>query len=103
MRSATNRLVENAVERSRRNGDLDDLRGAGRPIEKSSLTTDPFAHVYLESGAMHPVAALKARIAEARAELDKTTDPETRPALRARIAQLETQSAVEAEIFRRHA
>ncbi|MFA8387471.1 MAG: DnaJ family domain-containing protein [Pelagibaca sp.] len=102
MESAINRLVENTVERARRNGDLDDLPGAGRPIEKSSLTTDPLAHVYLESGAIHPVAALKARIVEARAELDKTTDPETRRALQTRIAQLETQSAVEAETFRRY-
>lgn len=85
MESAIDRLVENAIESARRDGDLDDLRGAKRPIEKSNLTTDPFAHVYLESGAMNPVATLKAKIAEAQAKLDKATDPETRHALQTKI------------------
>lgn len=102
MMSAINVLVENAVERARKAGDLDDLPGAGRPIEPSSLTADPFAHVYAESGAMHPLSAMRRRIEEARAELREAVDPQARRALKTKIALLETQLAAEAEAFRRY-
>ena len=102
MESAINRLVEIAVERARRKGDLDNLRGAGRPIEKSSLTTDPFAHVYAESGVMHPVQELQEKIAQVRSKLAETSDPDARLALQKEIAQLETRRAVEAETFRKY-
>ena len=100
MTSAINFLVQNAVKRACKAGDLEDLPGAGRPLKPSSLTTDPFAHVYAESGAILPPSTMRGRITEARAELRTTADPRARRALETKIALLETQLAIEGETFR---
>lgn len=98
----SDKLVELAFKRALENGDLDDLPGAGKPIDPSSLTTDPFAHVYSESGAMTPVGSLQRQIEAARARLALETDAEKRRLIETEIAALETRKAVEMETFKRH-
>ena len=51
---------------------------------------------------MHPLSAMRRRIEEARAELQKTTDPQARRAMETKITLLETQLAIEGETFRRY-
>lgn len=97
-----NQLIENAFKRASDNGDLDDLRGAGKPIDPSSLTADPFAHVYGESGTMTPVGAMREKIADARHRLAEATDADRKRAIEREISLLETQAAVEMETFKRH-
>jgi hypothetical protein len=98
----SDKLVELAFQRALENGELDNLRGAGKPIEKSSLTTDPFAHVFGESGVMSPLGALQRRIDAAQAQLKAEDDAEKRRAIRLEIAALETRKQVEMETFKRY-
>lgn len=95
-------LVENAFKRAQENGDLDDLPGAGKPIAKSSLNADPFAHAYAESGAMTPFGVLQGRIADARTRLAQATDPEQRRAIQTEISAVETRKAIEMETWKRY-
>ncbi|MEQ8899228.1 MAG: DUF1992 domain-containing protein [Roseovarius sp.] len=97
-----NSLIESAFRRAQENGDLDDLPGAGKPIAKSSLTADPFAHVYAESGAMMPWPELQRRIEAARARLADVTEAEARKAIQAEISALETRKAIEIETWTRY-
>ncbi|KZY46040.1 hypothetical protein A3731_32060 [Roseovarius sp. HI0049] len=97
-----NALIEAAFRRAQENGDLDDLPGAGKPIAESSLTADPFAHVYAESGAMTPFSEVQRQIEAARARLAEAGDAGARKAIRAEISALETRKAVEMETWRRY-
>jgi len=95
-------LLDKAFKRAQENGDLDDLPGAGKPIRRSSLSTDPFAHAYAESGAMTPFGVLQRRIDDARARLVETSNPEQRRAIQTEISSLETQKAIEMETWKRY-
>jgi hypothetical protein len=97
-----NKLVELAFKRALESGDLDDLPGAGKPIDPASLTADPFAHVYAEGGVMSPVGALQKRIDAARDRLKLETDPEARRVIQREILALGTRKAVEMETFKRY-
>lgn len=97
-----NSLIETAFRQAQENGDLDNLPGAGKPIAKSSLTSDPFAHVYAESGAMTPFSEIRRKIEAARVRLAKATEPEARQAIQAEISALETRKAVEMETWKRY-
>lgn len=95
-------FIDQAFRRAQENGDLDDLPGTGQPIKPSSLTADPFAHVFAESGAMTPFGMMQARIDDARKRLAQATDPEQRRALQSEIAALETRKAIEMETWKRY-
>ncbi|MDM8167308.1 DnaJ family domain-containing protein [Roseovarius sp.] len=97
-----NSLIEAAFRRAQENGDLDDLKGAGKPIAESSLNADPFAHVYAESGAMTPFSELRRKIEEARARLAAASDPEERRAIQTEISGLEMRKAIEMETWKRY-
>ena len=71
-------LIENAFRQAQENGDLDNLPGAGKPIAESSLTSDPFAHVYAESGTMTPLGEMQRKIEAAKQRLAGATDPEAK-------------------------
>ena len=96
-------LVDAAFKRAQDNGDLDDLPGAGRPIDPSALTADPFAHVYRESGAQTPLSAVREKIDNARQRLCGAPGPAERRAAQREIATLEAQLGVEMEALGRHA
>lgn len=95
-------LIDRAFRRAQNSGDLDDLPGAGKPIETSRLNTDPFAHSFKESGAMTPFGALNARIAEARARLAAASDPAEKRAIQTEISALQTRLAIEMETWKRY-
>lgn len=95
-------ILDAAFKRAEENGDFDDLPGAGKPIKKSSLTTDPFAHVYSESGAMTPVQSMQGKIDAARKRLRETDDPAERRVIETELAMLETRKAIEMETFKRY-
>lgn len=95
-------LLDAAFKRAQENGDFDNLPGAGKPIAKSSLNADPFAHSFEESGAMTPFGVLQRRIDTARADLAQTTDPAARRALQTEISALETRKAIEMETWKRY-
>ena len=98
----SDKLVELAFKRAQENGELDDLPGTGKPIKPSSLTTDPFAHVYRESGTMTPNGSLQRQIKAARERLARETDAGRRRLIETELAQLETRTAVEMESFKRY-
>ena len=95
-------LVEMAFKRALEKGEIDDLPGAGKPIEKNTLTADPFAHIYRESGTMTPVAALQGQINDARKRLATETDADRRRAIQTEISLLETRKSVEMETVKRY-
>lgn len=97
-----NSLIENAFRQAQENGDLDNLPGAGKPIAKSSLNADPFAHVYAESGAMTPFSEMRRKIEATQARLAAATDPEERRAIQTEISELEMRKAVEMETWKRY-
>lgn len=97
-----NLLVDAAFKRAQDNGDLENLPGAGKPIPPSSLNSDPFAHVYGESGAMAPFADMQNRITEAGKRLSEATDPAQRRAIQTEISSLETRKAIEMETWKRY-
>ncbi|GGF48257.1 protein of unknown function [Mameliella alba] len=95
-------FIDQAFRRAQENGDLDDLPGTGKPIEPSSLTVDPFAHTFAESGAMTPFGMLQVRIDEARKRLAEASDSEQRRAIQSEISALETRKAIEMETWKRY-
>ncbi|SMY06787.1 DnaJ family domain-containing protein [Flavimaricola marinus] len=95
-------LIDKAFKRAEENGELDDLPGKGKPIEKSSLNADPFAHVYAESGNMTPFGAINAQISDAHKRLAETTDPAQRRAIQTELSELETRKAIEMETWKRY-
>ncbi|WP_274575293.1 DnaJ family domain-containing protein [Mameliella sp. AT18] len=95
-------FIDQAFRRAQENGDLDDLPGTGKPIEPSSLTADPFAHTFAESGAMTPFGMLQVRIDEARKRLAEASDSEQRRAIQSEISALETRKAIEMEAWKRY-
>lgn len=95
-------LIENAFRQAQENGDLDNLPGAGKPIAESSLTSDPFAHVYAESGTMTPLGEMQRKIEAAKARLAGVTDPEAKRKIQAEISELEMRKAVEMETWKRY-
>ncbi|TNF17920.1 MAG: DUF1992 domain-containing protein [Rhodobacteraceae bacterium] len=97
-----NLLVDAAFKRAQDNGDLENLPGAGKPIPPGNLNSDPFAHVYGESGAMTPFGDMQSRISEARKRLNEATDPAQRRAIQTEISSLETRKAIEMETWKRY-
>lgn len=97
-----NLLIDAAFKRAQDNGELENLPGAGKPIPPSSLNSDPFAHVYGESGVMTPFSDMQSRISEARKRLSEATDPEERRAIQTEISSLETRKAIEMETWKRY-
>lgn len=95
-------FIDQAFRRAQENGDLDDLPGTGKPIKPSSLTADPFAHTFAESGAMTPFGMMQERIDVARKRLAQATDPEQRRVLQSEISALETRKATEMETWKRY-
>lgn len=95
-------LVDAAFKRAQDNGDLENLPGAGKPIAPSNLNSDPFAHVYGESGTMTPFSDIQSRIREARKRLTEATEPGQRKAIQTEISSLETRKAIEMETWKRY-
>lgn len=95
-------LLDIAFRQALENGDLDDLPGAGKPLDPASLNTDPFAHVYREAEVMTPFGALQRQIDVARTRLTAEADSARRRAIQAEISALETRKAIEMETFRRY-
>lgn len=95
-------LLDIAFRQALENGDLDDLPGAGKPLDPADFNTDPFAHVYREGEVMTPFGALRHQIDSARNRLAAETDPEKRRAIQTEISALETRKAIEMETFRRY-
>jgi len=95
-------LIDGAFERAQKNGELDNLPGAGKPIEPSSLNSDPFAHAFSESGAMTPFGEMQRLIDAARQKLSKETDHAARRAIEIEISALQTRKAIEMETWKRY-
>lgn len=95
-------LIDKAFKRAQDNGDLDNLPGAGKPLEKSKLNADPFAHAFAESGAMTPFGVLSHRIEKARVRLAEAKDTAQRRVIQTEISDLETRKAIEMETWKRY-
>lgn len=97
-----NSLIELAFKRAEQNGELDNLSGAGKPIDLSDTNADPFAHVFEQSGAMTPFGAIQRKIDAARAQLSEETDSARMRAIQTEISALETRKAIEMEAWKRY-
>ncbi|WP_281984169.1 DUF1992 domain-containing protein [Thalassorhabdomicrobium marinisediminis] len=95
-------LIDRAFGKAQSEGALEDLPGQGKPIEPASLNSDPFAHVYKESGVMSPFGHFQREIDALRHELAEVSEPQARRKLQTRIAELETRKAIEMETWKRY-
>lgn len=94
-------MVERALAEANARGELDNLPGAGKPLDPSTLSANVFAKTLTESGAVHPIAATGRQVRELRERLSETSDRDARRAIEKAIADLRMRQAVEMEQLRR--
>ncbi|MEP3280398.1 MAG: DUF1992 domain-containing protein [Stappiaceae bacterium] len=68
-------MIESILRRSEKNGELENLPGAGKPLERLDNPQDAVLNKLLkEAGAKPPIVMLKEEINEAQARLKTLTD-----------------------------
>lgn len=105
--SGSDRLAERRILKALAEGKLSDLAGAGRPLPDHPEAAFVDAgmgvgfRMMAEAGALPPEIALKKAEAAMQAQLSKTTDPDTRRALIAELAEISMRRAMAEETRRR--
>ena len=98
------RLAERQIQKARAEGQLDDLKGSGKPLPTvtgSDLATDAGFRIMAEAGAVPEEISLRKQIEALRAQLASIEDAEQRKVAMADISELEMRLAIEEEIRRR--
>ncbi|TDL81502.1 DUF1992 domain-containing protein [Palleronia sediminis] len=101
------RIAERLIEEARDAGDLDRLKGAGKPLPASSVDSglDPIEaagfRIMKQEGVVPAEVQLRRKLAEDRARLAATTDPEARRAAMAELAATEMRYNMATERRRR--
>ena len=99
------RLAEHQIQKARAEGQLDELKGAGKPLPKSATTgdaaTDAGFRIMADAGAVPEEVHLRKKIESLTAELHRTPSGQARKDLQARLADLQMRLAIEEEIRRR--
>ncbi|WP_270726962.1 DnaJ family domain-containing protein [Shimia sp. Alg240-R146] len=97
-------LIERQIRQAQLQGKLDNLSGAGKPLDKhSGLQTSvaSVGHAMMASAGVKPRQfTLKERLDKAREELKKTSDPAEKKALMTKVSLLELEYNVEREAYR---
>jgi hypothetical protein len=100
------RLAERQIARARLRGDLEKLEGEGKPLPEHPENAFVDAgdavgfRIMAQAGVLPEEITLKKQVILARAELANITDPDTRKAAMARLADLEMRQAIAAEARR---
>jgi hypothetical protein len=100
------RLAERQIARARLRGDLERLEGEGKPLpehpENAFIDAGDAVgfRIMAQAGVLPEEINLKKQVLLARAELATITDPDTRKAAMARLADLEMRQAIAAEARR---
>lgn len=97
------RLAERQIQKARAEGQLDHLKGEGKPLDltpSADPATDAGFRMMADAGALPPEISLRKQVETARAELAAATGTERKAAM-ARLADLEMRLAIEEEIRRR--
>ncbi|MFV0333790.1 MAG: DnaJ family domain-containing protein [Tropicimonas sp.] len=93
-----NFLVDKAFREAQEQGVLDDLPGAGKPLEELHEPKDAAINRLLKEAHAKPaVVVFHERIAASKARLQTLTDPEERKEEMRRLADLQTRLAIEQE------
>lgn len=96
-------LIDQIVQQAAREGKLDNLPGAGKPLEKVENPQDAvLARIMKEADATSPVVVLRQQILAAQDKLKTISDPDERRSQMVYLSELQTQLAIEMEAFRKY-
>lgn len=91
-------LIDRAVAKARREGQFDNLPGAGKPITDLHAPADAVLdRIAAEAGAVAPLVVLRKQVVAAQAELATLTDSQARTAQMKVIADLQLRLSLEIE------
>ena len=97
-------LAERQIRKAEAEGQLDNLKGAGKPLDLSEAAGSTEAigfRIMAEAGAVPREVDLRRQVQAQQAILQATTDPEARKREMARLADLQLRLEIEAEARRR--
>lgn len=96
-------LIDQIVQKAAARGDLDNLPGAGKPLNLTGNPQDALLHrIMSEADAKAPVVILRQQILTAQDNLKSITDDAARRTQMVYIAELQTKLAIEMEAFRKY-
>ena len=98
-------LSERQIRKAQAEGQLDNLRGAGMPLQSDGASSSANAvgfRIMAEAGALPPEISLKKECDAKRAELAALTDPAARKEAMAALATLEMRYAMAVEARRKY-
>ncbi len=96
-------LIDQIIQKAEKNGDFDDLPGAGKPLPPLRNPSDAvLSRIMKEADAKAPVVVLREQVLAASARLKTITDPEARKAEMLVLSELQTKLAIEMEAFRKY-
>ena len=105
MLAGLRKLIERQILKAEAEGKLRDLQGEGEPLPDRHTFEDPAIaaghRIMAEAGVVPREFALKEELEEARRAYAACTDPETRKALMAKIADLEMRYEMERDAYRK--
>lgn len=97
-------LAEHQIRKAQAEGQFDNLKGAGKPLDLSEGAGSAEAigfRIMAEAGAVPREVDLRRRVEAQLAVLQRTTDPEARRREMALLADLQLRLEIEAEARRR--
>lgn len=98
-------LTERQIRKAQAEGQLDNLRGAGKPLQTDGASGSADAvgfRIMAEAGALPQEIALKKECDAKRADLAALTDPAARKKAMAELASLEMRYAMAVEARRKY-
>ncbi len=95
-------LIENAMKQAERKGELQNLPGAGKPLDLKPEAKDAVVNRLLtQNHAKPPAVILREQISAENKVLAGLTDPDERKAQMRKLADLQMRLAMEQEAFRK--
>ncbi|MCO4843831.1 MAG: DUF1992 domain-containing protein [Yoonia sp.] len=96
-------LIDQIVQKAQARGDLDNLSGAGKPLNLEGNAQDAvLARIMSEADAKAPVVILRNQILDAQETLKSLTNDAERRSQMIYLAELQTKLAIEMEAFRKY-
>lgn len=98
------KLAEHQIRKAKLEGQLDGLKGEGKPLDTASATGPEAVGMRMmaEEGVLPREFQLKKEADALRADLASVTDPAARKTLMARLADIEMRRAIEEEARRKY-
>lgn len=103
MEHPLNSLIDRIVQNAERRGELDNLPGAGKPLNPEGNPKDAVLNrLMTQSRVKPPVVALQEEITESKRRLQALKDPDLRKVEMKVLADLQTRLALELEGMRKY-